>query len=287
MTIAPAALPPSPKRDELLATTHIALGTTQRLRGKYDQALDSLRSAAHIAHQSHLDPALIAAAGNALGVLAKDTGRYDDAAHHYADAIIALDRVADRHHPLHATVQHNLAGLAHSRGRFTEGEAPARRAVELRRHTRFAAATDIAADQTVLGAILAGGGHHEEAEALFRHAITVWSAHYTEDHYEVAVNLHNLAPVQQARGDLTGAENSFSAALAIKQRLLGSHHPEIGTLLNNLAALAAQQGHPNQAGDLYGRALIILDATLGPDHPHTRACGENRTQLATRWPSSQ
>jgi hypothetical protein len=99
-------------------------------------------------------------------VLANDTGRYDDPARHYTDAITALDRVADRHHPLHAAVQHNLAGLAHSRGRFTDGEAPARRAVELRRHTPFATPTDIAADQTVLGAILAGQGRHDEAEPL-------------------------------------------------------------------------------------------------------------------------
>jgi tetratricopeptide (TPR) repeat protein len=99
----------------------------------------------------------------------------------------------------------------------------------------------------------------------------VWQARYGPGHYEVAVVLHNLAAVAQARGDTIAAEKLFLRALAIKADVLGAGHPELATLWHNLGSLHAAIGHDEQAGSCYQTALDIL-STQEPDHPLTQVC---------------
>ena len=65
--------------------------------------------------------------------------------------------------------------------------------------------------------------------------------------YEVAVQLHNLADVSHAVGDLAKAEELYRQALALKEDLLGRDHPEVARVVNNLGTLLREQGrslHP-------------------------------------------
>lgn len=274
-----ATVPTGRSRDEAMVGALIGLGNCQRLSGDFADSHANLVAGSELARGARLDSTVVASAWNALGILAKDTGRYEGAAHHYRAAISALGSGDDRTLPLAASLQHNLAGLAHVQRRFDEGEAPARRAVDLRRQVARASETDIAADETVLGAILTGQGRLDEAEAMFRHAIAAWSARFGSDHYEVAVNLHNLAAVHQARGHLDAAENSLQRAMKIQQHVLGDRHPEIAALLNDLAALDAARGQFQNAKRRYDQALTLFRATLGADHPKTKTCQENRALL--------
>jgi len=68
---------PSPKRDALLADAFVRLGNGQPLQALYPEAKRSLDAAAGLA--KHGDVRQRAAAQNALGTLAKDTGRFHDA----------------------------------------------------------------------------------------------------------------------------------------------------------------------------------------------------------------
>lgn len=147
-----AALPTGRARDEGLIAALIGLGHSQRLQGAHQDARTHLDAALDLTLRSGQHSVLVAAAHNALGVLAKDTGHYADAARHYGHAIDALDRVGDAEDPalmMRATLQHNLAGLAHVQGRFVDAEPPARRAIGLRRRASEAGETDVAADETV------------------------------------------------------------------------------------------------------------------------------------------
>ena len=123
-------LHPDPSRDQRLTTALIELGNSYRLLANYEEARRSLTAAQH--HVTTGSTNLQAATENALGILAKDTGDYEQAAAHYSRAVRLLENVPNSPLRLQAELQHNLAGLAHIQGKYSEGEAPARRAIRLR-----------------------------------------------------------------------------------------------------------------------------------------------------------
>ena len=92
-----------------------------------------LREALVVAEESlgDSDPDVVTAL-NALGILHKYTGRFDEADAFYERAIRLAERVNPDDQSLLATLFHNIGGLAHARGDHAAGEAPARRSVELR-----------------------------------------------------------------------------------------------------------------------------------------------------------
>ncbi len=264
--------PPSPERDTTLLGVLVGLGHCLRRLGRYTDAAACLAETDRLAVT---DPGLNAAVRNAQGVLCKDTGRFEEAADHYARADRALSPDDPAHLPLRASLQHNIAGLAHVEQRFDEGEEPARRAVELRRRVPGARDTDVALDEVVLAAILAGRGRLDEAEVLLNTAVAAWTTAYGPDHYEVAVCLHNIADIERSRGQLDAAMRSFRRALEIKTATLGSSHAEIAALCNNIAALHRERGETDLAARRYVEAATIFTATLGADHPHTAICIAN------------
>lgn len=272
------AAPAESGRVPLLTDALVQLGDGQRAQGKYPAAARSLAAARALSETEDLEPTQRAGVSNALGILAKDTGRYEEAARHYAATLALLEPALGSNSPLLAPAYHNIAGLAHVQGHFAAAEEPARRALTLREEGK-ADPTEVAADAAVLGAVLSGLGRYDEAEGLFRRALSTWEHQYGPDHYEVAVNLHNLAAVAQGRGDLAASERLFTTALQIKTRALGDRHPEVAVVLNNLAVLYTKQGRTEEALRHYEAALDILEQTLGSVHPTTVTCRGNRVRL--------
>lgn len=175
-------------RDRLAAAL-TRRGDTVRLSAEYDNAASDLDRAVITARGA----AVRAWALNAKGILAKDTGRYDQAAGLYAEALVGLRQVLGDDHPDIATLFHNLAGLEHAKRDFQAGEALARRAVALREKGYGADSAEVAADLAVLGALLAGQGRYDEAEAVFLSTTKAWTRLRGPDHYEVAVASQHLA----------------------------------------------------------------------------------------------
>ena len=249
----------------------ITLGDSHRLLGDHRTAHQRLTVALVMAEGLN-DRYLRSAVHNALGILAKDAGHYAAASSHYAEALqlLGIGRSGSEQGLL-AAVHHNLAGLAHAQGNYHDGEVPARRAIELRVAAR-GSASEIAADRTVLAAILTGLHRLDEAEEIVQESIATWTGEYGPDHYEVAVNLHDLAAIHRMRGDLAGSQALVLRALAIKRRLLGDRHPEVAALLSSLAALTVDLGDDRTAARLYIEAVGILRQTFGEDHVTTRRC---------------
>ena len=99
------------------------------------------------------------------------------------------------------------------------------------------------------------------------------------EHYEIAVNLNNLAALCYAQGRYNEAEPLYLRALAIKEKILSPEHPDVAMTLNNLAALYRNAGRTGEARAAYQRALAIFIRTLGEVHPKTKLCRENYCQL--------
>ena len=215
--------------DDLRALILRQLGDSLRRQGLYRDAHTLLRQALDSSHSRQAR----AAAFNALGVLAKETGRYADAHAFYAEAM-QLVRPTE---PAVPALLHNVAGLAHAQGRFDEAEQPARHALQLHEQMCGADSEEAAADASVLGAVLLGQERYAEAETLLNRAIATWSRRYGNNHYEVAVNLHNLAALYRARGEVQRASTAYAQALRIKKAILGEGHQEVLTLETSLSGL--------------------------------------------------
>src|SRR4030095_9767963 len=66
---------------------------------------------------------------NNCAILCKYTGEYDRACELYRQALEMAEHAFGADHVSVATIYHNLGGLEHERGRYSEGDAFARRAL--------------------------------------------------------------------------------------------------------------------------------------------------------------
>jgi tetratricopeptide (TPR) repeat protein len=178
---------------------------------------------------------------------------------------------------LQASIEHNLGGLYHARGDYARGEPHARRSVELRVRAR-GTAHERAQERAALAALLEPQGKLDEAERLYRGALTVFAR--LGDEYELGVNESNLAAVMFARGKLAAAERLYRSALEHKRRSIGARHPDTALTLQNLGVVAAAAGRRAEARRHLLRALPIFERALGARHPDTRACRENLAALS-------
>lgn len=231
---------PGPERNRLLCDALVRLGENARLAGRLGDAEAALQEAWTIIDTADLDGTHRAAAHNALGSLAKTTGRYAEARVHYDDALATLQTEAAAGSPTLANAHQNLAGLSYSQGQHVEAEASARRALQLRQRSLSHSRTDHAGDLSVLAAALIGQGRYDEAEPLIRTALRLWTARFGPHHYGVAVNLSLLAAIERSYGHLGAAEASMARTLQIKQRILGEGHEEVAEARRSLAHLDAQ-----------------------------------------------
>jgi tetratricopeptide (TPR) repeat protein len=148
----------------------------------------------------------------------------------------------------------------------------ARKSVELRERVSESDDPALAAD---LAALLDGQEKFDESEPLYLHALAIFRRAHGEEHYEIAVNLHNLAGVYQAQERLAEAETHYLRALAVKEKIFPSDNVEIALTLNNLGALYQTLSRDDEAAPLLQRALAIFEQSLEAGHPHLIACREN------------
>lgn len=140
-------------------------------------------------------PLLPAGPLNALGILAKDRALYEDAGIYYDLALGLVTSHAGTDAPELAGLYHNLAGLAHVQGQFAQAEEPARRAVRLRRADSSPDTAGLAADLSVLGAVLAGQERFDDAAAILSEALALWRSRYGNSH------IRGRRPASQSRGN--------------------------------------------------------------------------------------
>ena len=253
----------------------ISLAATQRARGRYVAAEATLRGVLNRPQGWDDDPDLHSCALNTLGVICKDAGRYAEAERHYLHALNLSGRSSREHQ---GAILHNLAGLAHAQSHFEQALEPARQALRLHGNSAGPRSTAYAADVAVLGAVLAGLGRLEEAEAQVRLALALGrtgTGGPLRGRCEPAQPRAHL-PAARQTGPVTGL---LSRALGIKEGCLGADHVEVAALLNSLGVLHSSRGRIEQARDCYRRAIAVLQNTWGAEHPTTRQCRTNAACL--------
>jgi tetratricopeptide (TPR) repeat protein len=253
-----------PEADTIRVEALSRIGGALRGAGKYAEAEPWLKQAAGSFEN--------AGTLNNLAVLYKYSGNFAEGERIYQRAL-ALAAASDNREQV-ATIYHNIGGIAHAQGHFTEGEAPARRAWEIRRELRGDDDPITLADACALAGVLDGLERYEESERIYRHAISVFESIYGPEHLEVAYNLNNLAAVRQALGDQDEASGMYERALAIKRKVLGDTHPDTALTACNYASLLLDMGRGGEACELARWGSAALEASLPQSHPRVRAAQE-------------
>jgi tRNA A-37 threonylcarbamoyl transferase component Bud32/tetratricopeptide (TPR) repeat protein len=130
-----------------------------------------------------------------------------------------------------------------------------------------------------LGAMLREAGRDDEAEVLYRGAITAFEHEHGPDHPYVAYALNNLGTLLIER-DNAEAVRLLSRALDLREGELGPDHPKVAIVVANLARAAEARGDHGGYTSQMRRAIRIEVAALGVEHPETkRHLGELREHL--------
>ena len=263
------------------------IGNIYRHKARYEEAEKILQCTLEYATEKLGDEAEETSnARNQLGILYKYTGGFEKAEKLYRDTLKSL---VEKHGEMNSSVAvlyHNLGGLFHARGDFAAGEPYARKAWEINRQLLGEDDPITLADAAAYAGVLDGLERYDESERIYRRVLEKFEIIYGTEHYEIVVNLNNLANVRFERGDYEGSESLFRRALAIKERILGVDHPDTALTANNLGVLLQSQGRLEEARFLFTRALVVFESQLGPNHPKTLMARENLA-LAVRSPHWQ
>ncbi|MEV4417841.1 tetratricopeptide repeat protein [Catellatospora sp. NPDC049609] len=250
-----------------LATSSL-LGAVLRAQGDFVSSVRELRIALAISAREYgPDSMVYADTANNLGVSLKALACYGEADYLYEKARAIIHAQGTVGTDIHATLLHNIAGLAHARGAAAEGVDTAREAVGIRERLHGADDLRVAADLANLGGLLFDVAQFDEAEACFNRALHIFRSQLGSEHAEVAVNLNNLAALAEERGSFDEAEELYDQAIRIKNSYWGPEHPE--TLLSryNRAHLLFTLGRLIDAASECEAVVAALSQTVNTDHP--------------------
>ena len=76
------------------------------------------------------------------------------------------------------------------------------------------------ADAAAYAGVLDGLERYDESEPIYRRVLSAFEKIHGLEHYEIMVNLNNLAGVCFRRGEYIEAEELFRRALTIKEKNL-------------------------------------------------------------------
>lgn len=223
----------------------------------------------------------VVSAENALGVVHKYAGHFDDAAAAYGRALCALQESGRRDPLAEAGLYHNLGGLACSQGNPDAGILHAERGLALRIEAVGHDHPDTGRDLNALGALFHQAGRLDEARVAYRKALVIFEPAYGPDHFEVAMTCANLAVLASDEDNYAEAETLGLRSLRILQAVLGPGDAEVGLTLHNLGVAVAAQGRTREAAGLFERANRNLAAALPAGHPHLASTRESQQRLSS------
>ncbi|MEO1575504.1 MAG: tetratricopeptide repeat protein, partial [Pseudomonadota bacterium] len=224
-----------------------------------------------------------------LGILAVDTGAYDE-------ALMAIDRSLGAARALlpDPEAQELVASALNARALVASrtddlpaAERAHRESLSIKRDLLGDMHPSLATTLNNLGAVLAKLGKHDEAEASYREALTMREAIYEDDNTRIGITINNLASLLYRRGELDEAEQMYRRTLAIRR---AESYPStaVATVLNNLARVLSEKGDASGADAAYTESIAVRRAVQGDDHVNTAITRMNLSNhlMDTRRPDS-
>jgi serine/threonine protein kinase len=171
----------------------------------------------------------------------------------------------------HADVVDVLSSLANTErglGHYEEAETLQRQALESAQRDLAPSDPRATLPMLHLGDILYGDlGRPDEAEALFRRAISIQERELGEYDLILIHGLHSLGDLLGEQGRHQEAERMLRRAIDILSRALGPEHPRtVGSNLG-LAHELVLQGRGAEAEPLYQQTIAVWEESRGSGHP--------------------
>jgi tetratricopeptide (TPR) repeat protein len=134
----------------------------------------------------------------------------------------------------------------------------------------------------VLGRMLRGAGHLNEAATLLAQAMDRRKAAYGPDHPKVLADLAALADLHQRLGRLEETRALLAEAVATGVRLQGEGHVDVATARNNLGDVLLESGALGAARREFEEAARIWRERRGPLHADVALDLFNQAEVALR-----
>ena len=231
-------------------------------------ALDTYRSA--LAIESELnDRGMQAYALNGIGDLYKTANQYDQATETYLKAVAIREDLYPNSNGLAETFT-NLADVYKAQGKYSDAEAPLRRALEIREKNSGADSAAVVLALNNLAAVLNSEGKFPDAEPLFRRAISIQTKLLGSDNPKLASPIANLASLYADQGQYAEAGPLYREALRLLPAGTEANQSQIVDLQNGLSAVYRAEGRYLDAARSLSQAIAIEEKASGTD-PSTLA----------------
>ncbi|WP_340562052.1 aKG-HExxH-type peptide beta-hydroxylase [Streptomyces sp. GSL17-111] len=266
--------------DRATIAARLCLAWALRENGDLDQAdrlyEDVDRTCERVLEDGHPH---VQSAKTGRALVLRELGRYEAAEVELLAALAMRqsDPQADRRGILR--IKHDLATLAHKRGRVAEAATELR--IATRQHEELAgpANRDTLAMKVSLVRALRDAGHAVEAGNAAEDVVQVYLTFLSHDHPEVLLARHERARLirdhESDSESLERARDEFTEILQINERRLGPEHPDTIAARHELATVWHLLGRPEQAAEHYRAALETGKTRLGEHHPDVILCARN------------
>jgi len=254
------------------------------------------------------DPLVEAGVRANLGRTFLGLGRLEAADRQLTRALELQRTLRGQRHASTAGTLSDIARLRYAQGRYADGEASMREALQIRSEPadlaylagfrrlqgdasgaeplyREALAqqrgradtdpVDLAGTLKDLAGLLGQLDRAEEGLALMPEVLALLRGHFGEQHVFIANALNTEATLRQQAGDLAGAEADWRDVLAMQRAVLDESHPDVTNTLNALGNLLRVAGRPAEGEPLLRDALARRRAQLGDRHPVTSTSMNN------------
>ncbi len=110
-------------------------------------------------------------------------------------------------------------------------------------------------------------GRYDQAEPLYKRALTTFENKFGPDNPNVGVVLTSLAHMYSTKSRNDEAETLYMRALAIYGNKFGPNDPNVASVLTSLGHIYFNENRYDDAERVFKRALDIYQKVFGPNHP--------------------
>ena len=206
----------------------------------------------------------------ALGLIAFDEDRLDDAEKHFQRAIELFQQNLGADNRELPSAMFGLAMAEYGAGRSEEARKVAEAALAVCRKVYGEVHPGIGHCAGLLGNIAADAKDFAAAQRHFEAGLEVLKKVEGERSREVATAIHNLGWLAGERGDLPAAQSRVEEALAIRREILDPNDPSFADGHMLLGLVHERAGRIDDALRAVREALRIRTQAFGADHAETR-----------------
>ncbi len=203
-----------------------------------------------------------------IGMAYRRLGRFDESRRQLQNALAINQNLHPGDHPYVADSLSQLAELARVEGRLDAADALSHRSIEMfRRVGGVSRAMGLALNTR--GMLMMSRAEYNNAEALFKECIDIWSSAHGEKSIDVAGVKQNLAAIYLEVGRKDEAKALIEDSIALFGESVGSEHPYVALGLNNLGALAFANQDFDSATEMLTETLRIYRKFFGDESQET------------------